>query len=264
MRRNLRWTVIVAALALASSAACGDSDEEGVAQNQPTTTAQADAEGPAVTITGPADGTAVKGNVATLDFAVEGLTIVKADGDRSGRTGHLHVFLDREPVKTGEVIPTDATVIHTTDDPLKVTGLKVGKHTLTVVLGDGAHMRLGKSQDSVTVNVEGPSVDATAPAVVPAGQPVSVAATVEGVQLVKADGDTSGRTGHLHAFVDRDPSPAGQPMPTGDPFIVHSATSPIPLPALAPGPHTVWVVVGNGAHVPLEPPVMDKLTITVQ
>ena len=37
----------------------------------------------------------VKGNVVSLDLASTGLTIVKADGDTSGKTGHYHVFIDR-------------------------------------------------------------------------------------------------------------------------------------------------------------------------
>jgi hypothetical protein len=263
MGRNVRWIALVTVLVLTATA-CGDADEEGVAQNQPTTTAQRGEEGPDVKIVSPADGTAVKGNVVTLDFDVEGLTIVKADGDKSGRSGHLHVFVDKEPVASGQVIPVEAGIVHTTDDPVRVPGLKVGRHTLTVVLGDGTHTRIGEVSDKVTVNVEGPAVDASAPPTAPANQPLAIAATVEGVQLSPANGDTSGRTGHLHVFVDKPPTPAGQPIPLGDPAILHSATAPVTVPPLPPGPHTFWVVVGNGAHVPLDPPVMDSLTVTVQ
>ena len=263
MGRNLRWMAVAAALAMATTA-CGDADEDGVAQNQPTTTAEAGEEGPAVRIVAPAEGAAVKGNVVNVDVSVEGLEIVKADGDRSGRTGHLHVFIDRQPPKSGEVIPVEAGIVHSAEDPVKVSGLKVGRHRLTVVLGNGAHQRIGEVQDTVTVNVEGPSVDASGPATVPANQPVVIDATVEGVQLAKADGDTSGRTGHLHVFVDRAPTPAGQPIPLNDPAIIHSPTAPISVPPLTPGPHTLWVVVGDGAHVPFDPPVMDTLTVTVQ
>ena len=206
----------------------------------------------------------MKGNVVTLDFNVENLRVVKADGDRSGKTGHVHVFVDRDPVSAGKTIEQAPDIIHTTDDPLRVAGLKVGNHTLTAVIGDGTHTRLGDAEDKVTVYVEGPSVDASAPATVPAGQAISVEATVEGVQLVKADGDTSGKTGHLHVFVDKDPTPPGQTVPAGDPAIIHSPTSPVSVPALPPGPHTIWVVVGDGAHNALNPPVMDKVTVTVQ
>jgi len=129
-------------------------------------------------------------------------------------------------------------------------------------LGDGTHSRIGSAQDTVEVTVEGPSVDATAPATITPGQPLPIDVAIEGVQLVKPDGDTSGRTGHLHAFVDKEPTP-GQPIPAGDPAIIHSATSPITINGLTAGEHTIWIVLGNGAHVPFDPPVADKLTVTV-
>jgi hypothetical protein len=216
-----------------------------------------------VKIAAPADGATIKGNVVVLDLDVTNFTVVKADGDTSGKTGHFHVFVDKDPVAAGAEIPKEAGVIHSTDDPLKVTGLHTGAHTLTVVLGDGTHKRIGTAQDVVKVTVAGPTVDATAPATVAAGQPISVAVAVEGVALVKADGDTSGRTGHLHLFVDKEPV-FGQPIPTGDPMIVHSAVAPIVGPALTPGEHVLWVVLGDGSHTPFTPPVMDKLTVVAQ
>ncbi|MGH9190331.1 MAG: DUF4399 domain-containing protein, partial [Acidimicrobiales bacterium] len=77
-----------------------------------------------------------------------------------------------------------------------------------------------------------------------------------------ADGDRSGKSGHLHVFVDRPPTPAGQAIPV-EPGIIHSAATTIEVPGLAPGEHTLWVVAGDGTHVPLDPSVMDKLTVTV-
>ena len=257
MRRSWKAIALMGVLAL-TAAACGDDEEEPAAPETP------GAAGPSVEIASPASGTSVRGNVVTLDFEVEGLSLVRPDGDTSGRTGHLHVFVDKEPVAAGATIERGPGIIHTTDDPLQVTGLTVGEHTLTVVLGDGTHARLGDAEDSVTVTVEGPSADATAPATLAAGQPLAIDVAVEGIDLVAANGDTSGRTGHLHAFVDRDPARyAGQPIPAGDPAIIHSATSPITVTGLTPGEHTIWVVVGNGAHIALDPAVMDKLTVTV-
>jgi hypothetical protein len=217
---------------------------------------------PTVKVVTPADGAAIKGNVVSLDLSTTGLSIIKADGDTRGTSGHFHVFIDKDPPAAGTVIEKAPGVIHSTEDPLRVPGLSVGRHRLTVVLGDGTHRRIGTASAVVNVDVSGPSVDASAPATIAAGQPLSITATVEGVQLVKADGDTSGRTGHLHAFVDKEPV-AGQAIPAGDPMIIHSATSPIVVNALTAGEHTIWVVVGNGVHVPFDPPVADKLTVTV-
>jgi hypothetical protein len=259
MRGSWSRIAVVTVLALAVGACGSDSDNSSTtATNAPTTEA-----GPTVKITAPAEGATIKGNVVALDLEVTGFKVVKADGDTSGKTGHFHVFVDKPPVAAGAEIPKEAGVIHSTDDPLKVTGLHTGSHTLTVVLGDGTHKRIGNVQDVVKVTVAGPTVDASAPPTVPAGQPFTVDVVVEGVSLVKADGDTSGKTGHLHLFVDKEPV-FGQPIPTGDPMIVHSAVAPITGPALTAGEHVLWVVVGDGSHTPLDPPVLDKRTIVAQ
>lgn len=214
-------------------------------------------------ILSPAQGASVKGNVVTLAVEAKGVSIVKADGDTSGRTGHYHVFIDRDPVAPGTVIPREAGIVHTADAPITIVGLTLGTHRLSVVLGNGAHVRIGAAVAERTVTVEGPSVKASAPATVTSGQPVTISVKVEGLSLVKANGDTSGRSGHLHLFVDKQPTPPGQPIPSGDPTIIHTAETTVTLPNLAPGEHTIWVVAGDGTHKPLEPPVMDKVTLTV-
>lgn len=216
-----------------------------------------------VKIASPATGSTVKGNVVTLDLTVAGITIVKADGDTSGRTGHFHVFIDRDPVAAGATIPKEPGIVHSIDDPLAIPGLKTGEHRLVVVLGDGAHQRIGSAQAEVRVKVEGPSLDASAPATVAVGQSVAVQVTVEGVTLVKADGDASGSTGHLHLFVDRVPTAAGQAIPKED-GIIHSADSTVMVDGLAAGEHVIWVVLGDGNHLPFAPLVADKITVTVQ
>jgi hypothetical protein len=134
--------------------------------------------------------------IAAPPAHVTGLAIVKADGDTSGATGHFHVFIDRDPVAVGQPIPKEKGIVHSAENPIKLYGLAPGQHRMTVVVGDGAHKRiLGSLQKQLTVTVDGPSV------------------TVTGLQLMAANGDTSGKTGHLHLFVDRDPTPAGQPIP---------------------------------------------------
>ena len=248
--------LLIAVLALIG-AACGDDDDEKAAATTSTTV-----EGPTVRIVSPDDGASIKGNVVALDLATDSIEIVKADGNTSGESGHFHVFIDKEPVAPGATIDKVPGIVHSTEDPLRVTGLAAGKHTFVVVLGDGAHKRIGSAQDTVEVTVEGPSLDATAPPTIAAGQPLSIDVTVAGVELVKPDGDTSGRTGHLHVFVDKEPTP-GAPIPAGDPAIIHSATSPIVVSGLTSGEHTIWVVLGDGTHVPFDPPVADRLTVTV-
>jgi uncharacterized protein (DUF736 family) len=254
MRTNrLALFAAVAALALLGAACAGDDATPTVATSRTTQPA-----GPSVSITSPKDGAHIAGNVVSLALQAKDIAIVKADGDTSGTTGHFHVFVDKVPVAAGAAIDKAPGIIHSIDDPLLVPGLSVGKHTLTVVLGNGNHQRIGNSSDSVTVTVDGPSLDATAPAAIKSGQPLSIDVAVVGVTLVKADGDTSGKTGHLHAFVDVPPVAPGAAIPTDNAAIIHSV-----IQGLAPGEHTIWVVLGDGTHTAFKDSVRDKVTVVV-
>ncbi|MEY2468876.1 MAG: hypothetical protein QOF21_1574 [Actinomycetota bacterium] len=250
--------ILLATLALVGSACAGDDGDVTAGDNATTTTP-----GPSLSITSPANDAHVKGNVVTLALNVGGIKIVAADGDTSGATGHLHVFIDKEPVAVGAVIPKEAGVIHSVDNPLVVPGLSVGDHTLSVVVGDGTHKRLDVDAAKVSVHVDGPTLDATAPATLAAGSDLSIDVAVTGVTLVKADGDASGATGHLHAFVDKPPVAPGELIPAGDPAIIHSATAPIVVKGLAAGEHTIWIVLGDGTHTAFKDSVRDKVTVTV-
>ncbi len=260
------WSVVVATALLLAVAGCGDGggDAEGDGAGLATTTTVAQepttvaAAGPltVLAIVSPATGAEVKGNVVRLDVSSSGISIVPPDGDRSGRSGHYHVFVDRDIVPPGALIPVEAGIIHTTDDPIVIPGLALGPHRLTVVYGDGAHRRIGLSEAGTSFTVAGPSIDASTPPNSPAGQPVVITTTVTG-QGLPADG-------HLDVFVDREPTPAGQPAPE-EPGIVHApgVAPEIAVSDLAPGTHTLWVVASDAAHVPLDPPVMDRVTVVV-
>ena len=208
---------------------------------------------------------AVEGNVATLTVDVTGLEIVAADGDTSGDTGHLHFFIDREPIDEGEVVPKEAGIVHSADNPTTLYGLSVGEHEVTVVAGDGAHERIGDAEDSVTIEVEGPSVDATAPATLDEGDDLEIELVSEGVEIVAADGDESGESGHYHVLVDpKSPPKAGELIPEPkEGEIYHSAEDSVTIEGLEEGEHTIFVVLGDGKHMAFDPAVMDKLTVTV-
>jgi hypothetical protein len=249
----------LAAAAFISGACVRDSNDDKAAA---TTTTVA---GPSIAITSPASGTSVGGNTVSLALDIKGVTVVKADGDTSGETGHIHAFIDREPVAAGAAIPKEPGIVHSTDNPLVLTGLTKGEHTITVVLGDGAHMRIGSAADQIKVTVNGPTLDATAPATVAAGSPVRIDFKVDGVTIVKADGDTSGKTGHIHVFVDKPlPKPGDTIDKPADGSIIHTADAFVEIPNLAPGEHVFYVVLGDGNHVVMNPLVADKVAVTVQ
>jgi hypothetical protein len=263
MRGRTRGPLValVATVLAVSAAACGD-DKATNAQSATTATTTT-AAAKVVQIKSPPPGTEVQGNVVVLDLSAEGVTIRAADGDTSGTTGHFHVFVDRSPVAFGQTIPKEPGIIHTTDDPVTVAGLAPGKHKLAVVLGDGAHRSISYTPAETEVTVLGPAVEATAPASVPAGQPVTIELKATGVTIVGPDGDTSGKTGHFHLFVDRPPVAPGALIPTGDPAIIHTKETSVPLKDLAAGDHVVWIVVGDGAHRALDPPVRAKVMFSV-
>lgn len=246
-------------------ASCGGGETEEQAAPSPTATRT---EPPSLRIASPADGEAVGGNVVELDMEVENLRIAKADGDTSGRTGHFHVFIDRDPVPEGSIIPREPGIIHTTEDPIMVTGLPVGEHNIRVVLGDGTHKRIGTAEAGVRVNVQGPSVQAKAPTELVADQEGMLEITVQGVRLVPAAEDQGppGQTGHLHILIDPEQAPKadGTPIPAEEPNrIIHTTSTVYKLKGLGAGEHTLWIVLGDKAHVPYSPLVAHKVTITI-
>lgn len=252
-------------LCLALSACGGGGKSEKKATPSPTATQTAP---PSLSIVSPKDGEAIGGNVVQLDMQAENIKIVKADGDTSGRSGHYHVFIDRDPVPEGSIIPQEPGIIHSADDPILVTGLPVGEHNLRVVLGDGTHKRLGTAEAAVKVNVQGPSVQATAPSELVADQEGRLEITVQGVRLVPAAEDQGppGQTGHLHILIDPDKPPEanGQPIPADEPNrIIHTVATVYKLKGLGAGEHTLWIVLGDKNHVPFSPLVAQKLTIRI-
>lgn len=134
-----------------------------------------------VTVISPASGTSIGGNVASIALGSTGVQIVKADGDSSGKTGHFHIFIDRDPVAAGQTIPKEAGIVHSTDNPVVLTGLTIGRHRLVVVFGDGDHARIGTAQAEMTVDVTGPSIHATTPPTVAAGTSVRIHIAVDGL-----------------------------------------------------------------------------------
>jgi hypothetical protein len=72
---------------------------------------------------------------------------------------------------------------------------------------------------------------------------------------------------HIHYFLDVDPTPyigTTIPIPLGDPRIIHSAATTITFDNVAPGPHTLAVVMTGSNHISVNPPVADKETFTAR
>ncbi len=77
------------------------------------------------------------------------------------------------------------------------------------------------------------------------------------------EGDPNAR--HVHYFIDIDPSTsmqAGVPIPLGNRNIIHTASLDY-LADLAPGKHTIWVVLSENSHIPMSPNVQVSVSFTV-
>lgn len=94
--------------------------------------------------------------------------------------------------------------------------------------------------------------------------PVRVRFGLKGMGIAPA-GIAIENTGHHHLLVDTDP-PAdwSQPIPTSDKFLHFGKGQTETELKLAPGKHTLQLVLGDQLHVPHHPPVLSKkITITV-
>ena len=96
------------------------------------------------------------------------------------------------------------------------------------------------------------------------GSSVSVRLETSGVGIVPA-GDMTGGTGHHHLYLDADLTPADQPVPTVPGSIIHmgDASAEFTFEGVSPGEHRLIAVVADGAHIPLQPWVVDTVTFMV-
>jgi Domain of unknown function (DUF4399) len=95
--------------------------------------------------------------------------------------------------------------------------------------------------------------------------PVTVKFGIKGMTLAPA-GTKDANTGHHHLLIDTDPpADLSQPIPTVPDKVVHfgKAQTETTL-TLPPGKHTLQLLLGDGNHIPHNPPVLSKkITITV-
>lgn len=132
-----------------------------------------------------------------------------------------------------------------------------------LILGLGGILHGGgvpvSAQGAVTIQITGPTNAATV------SNPVQMHVTSSGVTIKPATaGDAS--AAHYHYFLDRNPSTVlqqGQPIPAGQADIIHTDDANLILPNLAPGQHTVWVVLAHTDHTPFNPNVQAQVSFTV-
>ncbi|HEX6941120.1 MAG TPA: DUF4399 domain-containing protein [Longimicrobiales bacterium] len=147
---------VLAATTLLAAAGCGaggtaDAEREAA-------TADAAASLATVHILAPTDGAEIRGDVRVA-LAAENIEIAPA-GDTRPNSGHFHLFLNRETVAEGEVIPAGETdIVHLGQAQSEHTfvDLPPGEYTLIAVLGDLAHRVIPQAMDTVRFRVVAPN-----------------------------------------------------------------------------------------------------------
>ena len=79
-------------------------------------------------------------------------------------------------------------------------------------------------------------------------------------------GDMTPGSGHHHLYLDADLGDMTAPIPTVPGSIVHmgDASSEYVFEDVASGPHRLIAVVADGAHVPLQPLVVDTVEFVIE
>jgi hypothetical protein len=94
--------------------------------------------------------------------------------------------------------------------------------------------------------------------------PVTVTFAIEGMTLAPAGVNDPG-TGHHHLLVDAGMPAPDQPIPKDANHIHYGQGQADAQVALSPGRHTLQLLLGDGNHVPHDPPVASEIvTIMVE
>ena len=97
-----------------------------------------------------------------------------------------------------------------------------------------------------------------------ATSPVTVRFGLAGMGVAPA-GVPTPKTGHHHLIIDAELPPLDQPIPSDEHHRHFGGGQTEVQLELAPGTHTLQLLLGDANHVPYDPPVAsEKITITVK
>ncbi len=116
-----------------------------------------------------------------------------------------------------------------------------------------------------TASPEGASVFFITPADgATVSNPVKIEFGIEAMAVVAA-GVNEAHSGHHHLIVDAGLPDLGLPIPADENYIHFGDGSTATEQTLAPGQHTLQLLLGDHLHIPHDPPVMsEQITITVE
>jgi len=182
---------------------------------------------------------------------------------------HAHFIVDgaSEAVE-GAPIPQQCGVLHTAANPAVLTNLPPGEHTVQLVIANPGHVPVaGLDRPSVSFTVvENPdAIRITSPENCEqvTGPDVEIAWEAPGLTIVPAAEAKTETDLHAHFIVDGAYEVvAGAPIPAQD-GVIHTADNPVTIEGLAPGAHTIQLVIADPGHVPIAGLARPQLTIVV-
>ena len=253
---------VVTAILIVALATAGATVGQAAAQSTP------EATGP-IQIVSPAPDEDVVGRDVSIGWEAPGLTIVAAADAKTETDLHAHFIVDGVyEVVDGTPIPQQCGVVHTAANPATLTNLPPGEHTVQLVIANPGHLPVpGLERPSVTFTVadDPEAIRITAPenCAHVAGPDVEIAWEAPGLTIVPAAEAQEETDYHAHFIVDGAYAVVeGAPIPAED-GILHTAANPVLVEGLAPGPHTIQLVIANPGHIPIADLARPTVTVVV-
>ena len=93
--------------------------------------------------------------------------------------------------------------------------------------------------------------------------PVEIVFALEGMELAPA-GTYANNTGHHHLIIDNELPDLGMPIPSDKNHLHFGKAQDRVLLDLEPGLHTLQLLLGDGSHIPHQPPLIsEKIEIKI-
>ena len=253
---------VVASLVVVILVIIGATFGQAAAQSTPETSAP-------IRIVWPAPDAEVIGRDVSVSWQAPGLRIVPAAQAENETDYHAHFIVDGAyEADEGAPIPQQCGVLHTAANPAVLTNLPPGEHTVELVIANPGHVPVpGLDRPSVSFTVaENPdAIRITSPENCEqvTGPDVEIAWEAPGLTIVPAAEAQTETDLHAHFIVDGAYEVvAGAPIPVQD-GVIHTAANPVTIEGLAPGAHTIQLVIADPGHVPIVALARPQLTITV-
>jgi len=233
----------------------------------------------------PPDGQEIRAGKLWVRMGLKDMGVAPAEVDRPN-TGHHHLLLDVDDLPPlDQEIPSDRNHLHFGggQTEARLLDLPPGEHTLQMLVGDHEHVPHDPPllSEKITINVlpydpatVAPEPESPAPYLY-IGWPndgevidscsFRVWFGLRHMGIAPAEVEAP-NTGHHHLLVDVDElPPPGQEIPSDRNHLHFGGGQTETVIELAPGTHTLQLLLGDHEHVPHDPPVVsEKKTITVR